>query len=75
MRVPVFYGHSEAIHIETRDKITADKARALLKKAPGVIVIDAHKPGGFTRLLSLKVQVKMLCMSGGFVKIFLTQRV
>lgn len=39
-RVPVFYGHSEAIHIETRDKITADQARELLKKAPGVKVLD-----------------------------------
>jgi aspartate-semialdehyde dehydrogenase len=47
VRVPVFYGHSEAIHIETRDKITAEKARAILKKAPGIIVVDASKPGGY----------------------------
>jgi len=47
VRVPVFYGHSEAVHIETREKITADQARALLKKAPGVIVIDEHKAGGY----------------------------
>jgi len=40
VRVPVFYGHSEAIHIETRDKITASDVRALLKNAPGVKVID-----------------------------------
>ena len=32
VRVPVFYGHSEAVHIETREKISADKARALLDK-------------------------------------------
>lgn len=43
VRVPVFFGHSEALHMETREKITADEARALLKKAPGVIVMD--KPG------------------------------
>jgi aspartate-semialdehyde dehydrogenase len=46
-RVPVFYGHSEAVHIETRDKISAAQARALLKKAPGVVVLDEHKPGGY----------------------------
>jgi aspartate-semialdehyde dehydrogenase len=47
VRVPVFFGHSEAIHIETRRKITAAEARALLQKAPGVKVIDEHKPGGY----------------------------
>jgi aspartate-semialdehyde dehydrogenase len=47
VRVPVFFGHSEALHIETRRKITADEARALLKKAPGVTVLDERKPGGY----------------------------
>ena len=47
VRVPVFYGHSEAVHIETRKKITADHARALLEKAPGVIVLDKREPGGY----------------------------
>ncbi len=47
VRVPVFYGHSEAVHIETRDKISADQARALLEKAPGVQVVDERKPGGY----------------------------
>ena len=46
-RVPVFYGHSEAVHIETRKKITADEARALLEKAPGVRVMDKREPGGY----------------------------
>ena len=46
-RVPVFYGHSEAVHIETRDKISAAQARALLQKAPGAVVLDEHKPGGY----------------------------
>ncbi|MBS3895728.1 aspartate-semialdehyde dehydrogenase [Silanimonas sp.] len=40
VRVPVFFGHSEAVHVETRDKITAAQARALLEKAPGVVVVD-----------------------------------
>ncbi|GAB4391361.1 MAG: aspartate-semialdehyde dehydrogenase [Gammaproteobacteria bacterium] len=43
VRIPVFYGHSEAVHIETRDKITAQQARKLLAQAPGVIVIDDPK--------------------------------
>lgn len=47
VRVPVFYGHSEAVHIETREKITAQTARKLLMKAPGVKVLDNRKPGGY----------------------------
>ncbi|SFS03120.1 aspartate-semialdehyde dehydrogenase [Dyella sp. OK004] len=47
VRVPVFYGHSEAVHIETREKIGADEARALLEKAAGVVVVDERKAGGY----------------------------
>ncbi len=47
VRVPVFYGHSEAIHLETRDKITSDQAREILSNAPGVQVVDEHKDGGY----------------------------
>jgi aspartate-semialdehyde dehydrogenase len=47
VRVPVFYGHSEAVHIETRDKITAEAARALLARAPGVTVVDERRDGGY----------------------------
>jgi aspartate-semialdehyde dehydrogenase len=47
VRVPVFYGHSEAVHIETRDKISAETARELLSKAPGVTVVDKREPGGY----------------------------
>jgi aspartate-semialdehyde dehydrogenase len=47
VRVPVFFGHSEAVHIETRVKITAADARALLEKAPGVVVVDDRVPGGY----------------------------
>jgi aspartate-semialdehyde dehydrogenase len=47
VRVPVFFGHSEAVHIETRDKITAEQARALLEQAPGVVVLDDRKDGGY----------------------------
>ena len=47
VRVPVFYGHSEAVHIETRDKLSAVDARALLEKAPGVEVVDEPVGGGY----------------------------
>jgi aspartate-semialdehyde dehydrogenase len=47
VRVPVFFGHSEAVHIETRDKITAARVRELLEKAPGVTVLDDACPGGY----------------------------
>ncbi len=47
VRIPVFYGHSEAVHIETRQKIGADEARELLSRAPGVVVMDERKPGGY----------------------------
>ena len=47
VRVPVFYGHSEAVNIETRRKVTAGEARALLERAPGVEVVDERKPGGY----------------------------
>ena len=40
MRVPVFYGHSEAVNIETERQLTAAEARELLAKAPGVKVVD-----------------------------------
>jgi aspartate-semialdehyde dehydrogenase len=47
VRVPVFYGHSEAVHIETREKITAQQARDILGNAPGVTLLDEHVPGGY----------------------------
>ncbi|AKK67215.1 aspartate-semialdehyde dehydrogenase [Xanthomonas translucens] len=47
VRVPVFYGHSEAVAIETTRKVSAEQARALLAAAPGVEVVDERKPGGY----------------------------
>ena len=47
VRVPVFFGHSEVVNVETRKKITAKQARALLEKAPGVEVMDERRPGGY----------------------------
>ncbi len=45
VRVPVFFGHSEAVHLETREKISARSARKLLMVAPGVTVIDEPAAG------------------------------
>ena len=47
VRVPVFYGHSEAVHIETRRKISVERARELLAAAPGVELVDDRVPGGY----------------------------
>ncbi|WP_019594082.1 aspartate-semialdehyde dehydrogenase [Thioalkalivibrio sp. ALM2T] len=47
VRIPVFYGHSEALHIETREKISAEKAREILSRAPGITVLDKHEDGGY----------------------------
>ena len=47
VRVPVFYGHAEAVHLETRAQLSATDARQLLAEAPGVCVIDEHVGGGY----------------------------
>lgn len=47
VRVPVFYGHSEAVNVETRDKLSAADARKLLESAPGVEVVDERIDGGY----------------------------
>ena len=47
VRVPVFYGHSEAVNVETARKLSAAEARALLEQSPGVTVVDERVPGGY----------------------------
>ena len=47
VRVPVFFGHSEAVHVTTRRKLTAAAARELLANAPGITVMDERRPGGY----------------------------
>lgn len=47
VRIPAFVGHSEAVHIETREPITADRARELLAAAEGVTVLDERDTGGY----------------------------
>ena len=52
VRVPVFYGHSEAIHIETRDKITAEDAKKLFTDFDGIELMDSHEDGGYPTAVS-----------------------
>ena len=47
VRIPVFYGHSEAVHIETREKIAAGKVCDLLRNAPGVTLLDGVRTGEY----------------------------
>jgi aspartate-semialdehyde dehydrogenase len=47
VRVPVFFGHSEAVHIETKQKISAGRVRELLSAAPGITVVDERENGGY----------------------------
>ncbi|MFK7975767.1 MAG: aspartate-semialdehyde dehydrogenase [Halioglobus sp.] len=52
VRIPVFFGHSEAVHIETVDPISAAEATALLQAAPGVTVLDERADGGYATAVS-----------------------
>jgi len=47
VRVPVFVGHSEAVHVEFEKPISADEARDILREAPGIMVQDKREPGGY----------------------------
>ena len=47
VRIPVFFGHSEAIHIETKKKITTLMAQDLMEAAPGIELLDERKDGGY----------------------------
>ena len=47
VRIPAFYGHSEAVHIETRDKISAEAVARLLADSPGIVVLDGVEMGEY----------------------------
>ena len=47
VRVPVFVGHGEAVNLEFEKPITAERARAALREAPGVLVVDKRDDGGY----------------------------
>lgn len=52
VRVPVFHGHSEAVHIETKRKVSVNQAKQILKKAPGVLVVDKLANNGYPTPIS-----------------------
>lgn len=43
VRVPVFYGHSEAVHLETRQALSLVDAKKLLKESPGIVLMEDNK--------------------------------
>jgi aspartate-semialdehyde dehydrogenase len=47
VRVPVFVGHSEAVHVEFENPLSADEAREILRAAPGILIDDKREPGGY----------------------------
>ncbi len=47
VRVPVFVCHSEAVHIEFENEISAKKAQSILREAPGVMLVDKREDGGY----------------------------
>jgi aspartate-semialdehyde dehydrogenase len=47
VRVPVFVGHSEAVNVEFERPISADEARAILREAPGLMVVDKREDEGY----------------------------
>jgi aspartate-semialdehyde dehydrogenase len=47
VRVPVFVGHSEAVHVEFENEISAADAQRILREAPGVMLVDKREDGGY----------------------------
>ncbi len=47
VRVPVFIGHGEAVHVEFESALSEDKAREALKAAPGIAVVDHRAEEGY----------------------------
>lgn len=72
VRVPVFYGHAAAVHIETRDKLTAQQAEKLLQHAPGVHLVTgslpyptpAHDAAGKDKVFVGRVREDISCENG-----------
>ncbi|MEZ0496550.1 aspartate-semialdehyde dehydrogenase [Sphingomonas sp. IW22] len=47
VRVPVFVGHSEAVHVEFEREISAEQAQDILRESPGVMLVDKREDGGY----------------------------
>jgi aspartate-semialdehyde dehydrogenase len=52
VRIPVYFGHSEALHIETRTKVTVLEVQTLLNSAPGIVLLDGQEPGEYPTALT-----------------------
>ncbi len=47
VRIPVFFGHSEAVHVETKKKLSAQDVRKILSNKPSIVLMDEHKNGAY----------------------------
>jgi len=47
VRVPVFLSHSESMNLEFKREMTVDRAREILREAPGIMVVDKREDGGY----------------------------
>jgi aspartate-semialdehyde dehydrogenase len=47
VRVPVFVGHSEAVHVELERELSAEDAQSILREAPGIMLVDKREDGGY----------------------------
>jgi len=47
VRVPVFIGHGEAVNVELERSMSAEEARSVLRKAPGILIVDEREDGGY----------------------------
>ena len=61
VRVPVFVGHSESVNIEFEKPMTAEKARAALRAAPGMLVVDKREDGGYVTPHRMRRRGRHLC--------------
>lgn len=52
VRVPTFYGHAAAVHLDMCRTLSADAARDLLAATPGISVLDERQPGGYPTAVS-----------------------
>ena len=64
VRIPVFYGHSEAVHLETCQDISIDEVREAMKNAPGLVLVDDTDP---------KAQVTAVTHAAGKDEVFVSR--
>ena len=64
VRVPVFFGHAEADHIETREPISVEQARDVMEAADGVTLLDRHEAGGYPTPVTRQRALIRICGPG-----------